>query len=63
MVWSVDDSGFNPPSGDNTVMSLFADGDLNLLKGGAGVVLTSPDGSTTKRVYLDNSGTLQTEAV
>jgi hypothetical protein len=43
---------------------LFTDqvsGDRKYHTAGAGVVLTSPDGSTTKRVYLDNSGNLQTE--
>jgi hypothetical protein len=51
---------------DETGSPLITDevsGDRTYHEPGKGVVLTSPDGSTTKRVYLDNSGTLQTEDV
>jgi len=40
-----------------------ASGDREYKTPGKGIILTSEDGSHTKRVYLDNNGTLQTEAV
>ena len=49
---------------DENANPLFTDqvsGDRKYHTAGSGIVLTSPDGNTTKRVYLDNSGNLQTE--
>lgn len=48
-------------TGSYDVLTLNYNGDASLNRSGSGVVLTSPDGSTTKRVYLANDGTLQTE--
>jgi len=51
---------------DETGSSLIQDtvsGDREYKAPGKGVILTSPDGGTTKRVYLDNNGDLVTETI
>ena len=57
----------NPPLGiqaDGTLRwELQNGGDLKFRTAGQGIVLTSPDGSVTKRVKLDNSGSLVVENV
>ena len=49
---------------DNTKMAtMTVDGDIQLHQNGQGLIMTSPDGNTTKRVFLNNSGNLATEDV
>lgn len=44
----------------NTVTS---DGDMKVTISGDGLILTSPDGTVTKRIYIANDGTVSAEAV
>jgi hypothetical protein len=48
---------------EDSLLTATMNGDTKHHKAGAGVILTSPDGSVTKRVRLNNNGELVTENV
>jgi hypothetical protein len=54
---------FNISNNSDDALHTFDSTDLTNHVHGGGVVLTSPDGSTKKRVRLDNNGDLVTETV
>lgn len=48
---------------ENTLITDQVSGNRKYHTAGSGIILTSPDGNTTKRVHLDNSGNLTTTTV
>ena len=48
-------------NGPIELLSVSLDGDVELRLPGAGLILRSPDGRTTRRILLDNSGELRVE--